>query len=78
MAEVKGLHFHDLRRSAVRNMGRAGIPRTTIRRIIGHEPDPLFDRYRVVDQKDIREAGEKAEQYLQQQVTTKPGWIVSE
>ena len=73
MAEVKGLHFHDLRRSAVRNMDRAGIPRTTIRRIIGHETDAMFDRYRIVDQKDIREAGEKAEQYLQQQPTTKRG-----
>ena len=72
LAEVKGLHFHDLRRSAVRNMDRAGIPRATIRRIIGHETDAMFDRYRIVDQKDIREAGEKAEQYLKQQPTTKP------
>ena len=72
MAEVKGLHFHDLRRSAVRNMDRAGIPRATIRRIIGHETDSMFDRYRIVDQKDIREAGQKAEEYLQQQPKTKP------
>jgi integrase len=72
MAEVKGLHFHDLRRSAVRNMDRAGIPRATIRRIIGHETDSMFDRYRIVDQKDIREAGRKAEEYLQQQPKTKP------
>ena len=72
MAEVKGLHFHDLRRSAVRNMDRAGIPRATIRRIIGHETDSMFDRYRIVDQKDIREAGQKAEAYLQQQPKTSP------
>jgi hypothetical protein len=71
MAEVKGLHFHDLRRSAVRNMDRAGIQRATIRRIIGHETDAMFDRYRIVDQKDIREAGEKAEEYLKQQPITK-------
>jgi integrase len=73
LAEVKGLHFHDLRRSAVRNMDRAGIPRATIRRIIGHETDAMFDRYRIVDQKDISEAGEKAEKYLKSQPTTKPG-----
>jgi integrase len=67
MAEVTGLHFHDLRRSAVRNMDRAGIPRATIRKIIGHETDAMFDRYRIVDQNDVREAGEKAERYLTQQ-----------
>lgn len=66
-AEVKGLHFHDLRRSAVRNMDRAGIPRATIRRIIGHETDAMFDRYRIVDQRDVDEAGVKAELYLSEQ-----------
>jgi integrase len=73
MEGLKWLRFHDLRRSAVRNMDRAGIPRTTIRRIIGHETDAMFDRYRIVDQKDIREAGEKAEEYLKQQPSTKTG-----
>ena len=72
-AEVKGLHFHDLRRSAVRNMDRAGIPRATIRRIIGHETDAMFDRYRIVDQRDVDEAGVKADQYLKKQPRTKGG-----
>ena len=72
MAEVKGLHFHDLRRSAVRNMDRAGIPRATIRRIIGHETDAMFDRYRIVDQRDVDEAGVRAEQYLNDQPKLKP------
>ena len=40
-AGVPWLHFHDLRRSAVRNMDRAGIPRATIRKIIGHETDAI-------------------------------------
>lgn len=72
-AEVKGLHFHDLRRSAVRNMDRAGIPRATIRRIIGHETDAMFDRYRIVDQRDVDEAGAKAELYLNEQPKLKKG-----
>jgi integrase len=71
-AGVPWLRFHDLRRSAVRNMGRAGIPRTTIRRIIGHETDAMFDRYRIVDQRDIHEAGKKAEQYLRDQDQRRP------
>jgi hypothetical protein len=48
-------------------MDRAGIPRATIRRIIGHETDAMFNRYRIVDQRDIREAGQKAEQYFKEQ-----------
>jgi integrase len=67
LAGLDGLRFHDLRRSAARNMDRAGIPRATIRRIIGHETDAMFNRYRIVDQRDIREAGQKAEQYFKEQ-----------
>jgi len=63
-AGLPWLRFHDLRRSAVRNMDRAGVPRATIRRIIGHETDAMFDRYRIVDQRDIHEAGKLAEKYL--------------
>ncbi len=66
-AGVPWLRFHDLRRSAVRNMDRAGVSRATIRKIIGHETDAMFDRYRIVDQRDIQEAGRLAEDYLRSQ-----------
>ncbi len=33
----------------------------------------MFDRYRIVDQRDIDEAGLKAEQYLKEQPASKPG-----
>jgi len=68
-AGLPWLRFHDLRRSAVRNMDRAGVPRATIRRIIGHETDAMFDRYRIVDQRDIHEAGRIAEKYLRGEPT---------
>ena len=71
-AGVPWLRFHDLRRSAVRNTDRAGIARAIIRRIIGHETDAMFDRYLIVDQRDIHEAGNKAEQYLRDQDQHRP------
>jgi len=66
-ANLPGLRFHDLRRSAVRNMDRAGVPRATIRRIIGHETESMFQRYRIVDQREIAEAGQRIEAYLRSQ-----------
>ncbi len=48
-------------------MDRAGVSRATIRKIIGHETDAMFDRYRIVDQRDIQEAGRLAGDYLRSQ-----------
>lgn len=44
-------------------MDGAGIPRATIRKIIGHETDAMFDQYRIVDQHDIQEARRLAQNY---------------
>jgi integrase len=47
-----GLKFHDLRRSGIRDMIRAGVPRTIARGISGHRSDAIFDRYDIVDTRD--------------------------
>jgi integrase len=51
-----GLIIHDLRRSAIKNLMKAGVSEKVAMSISGHKTRDVFDRYHIVDTQDVVEA----------------------
>ncbi len=58
-AGLAGRIPHDFRRTAVRNLERAGVPRSAAMKMVGHKTEAIYRRYAIVDEAMLRESAAK-------------------
>jgi integrase len=68
--KYKGIIVYDLRRCAPRSLSRAGVPEAVAMGITGHKTRSMYRRYRIVDERDLREATARLQNHLEQQPKT--------
>ncbi len=59
--KYEGLIVHDLRRTGARNLRRSGVAETVIKKIGGWKTNSVFERYNIVDDRDLADATKQLE-----------------
>src|SRR5262245_16556043 len=55
---------HDFRRTAIRNLERAGGSRSDAMKMVGHKTESIYRRYAIADEKSMKEAARKLDQFF--------------
>ena len=63
-AGVPGRFLHDCRRTAARNLVRAGVPERVAMLLTGHRSRAIFDRYNIVQEAELHHASDRLCAYL--------------
>jgi len=66
-AGMAHLHFHDLRRGAIRTLRRAGASEHEIMEWVGLKTRAVFDRYDIVDDERKRDTARRQQEYYESQ-----------
>jgi integrase len=69
-AGLTGRIPHNFRRTAVRNLVRAGVPERVAMMITGHKTCDVFDRYNIVSAGDLEEAARRIDERIATRTTT--------
>ena len=64
--------LHDCRRTAARNLIRANVPERVAMLLTGHKSRAIFDRYNIIHEQELLEAGDQLVAYLAQQAQVAP------
>ena len=71
-AGVPTRFLHDCRRTAARNLIRANVPERVAMLLTGHKSRAIFDRYNIIHEQELLDAGDQLVAYLAQQAQAVP------